>query len=837
MGEQTTYDAIPEEVRRLLADYQAECVVKRAGPLSLIEVSAMESGCALLDAPRPLRVAALNTVLARTREVGLFPVMRGNDKGAIVPVAPASVCGFVPLLCALLDEPLFNELDETLPLLRAVEDTGAVHWARYGNYVWDAGSLLDAAVFQLLQFVSDHEGGFPEFLALLERLLPTYLMRPDESPTSKRLRVQAEIALGLRPEEPPLVKAKPWGVEALTDLAQMPPPERKGWKALLRFVGATCLESPSKARLERLRAHHQAVGSEAFERYAVRWFGLVAAVTGPLIDRNSSALRGLVWCTGAVSDSPQVAAALADLAAAGYRKLPRAAARSIVLGDACVGALGRMPAMAGVASLARLRATVRHPAALAAIERTFADAARRTGISPDELEEVALPTFGLDAGGRLSLPIGGYAAENAVDGGRLAGWRWRKPDGREQKSVPAVVKQKHADAWQEAKSAAEVLEQALSGQRARLERLLLQSREWSVSIWRDCYQNHPLVLGLARRLIWRFECPDGIVWLGLPLSGGLVDEYGTDVAGRLSDDVRVRLWHPLDSDPATVLRWRSLLEERRIQQPFKQAHREVYLLTDAERATRVYSNRFAAHLLRLYQFHALCGQRGWSSQTPRYGSGSANASRVLPQAGLIADFRAEPLWDGRMSDTGVPDLTTTDQVRFRRHDTDAPLPLSDLPPLVFSEVMRDVDLFVGVASLGNDPNWADGGPQGRFRNYWQDYSFGDLTESAKTRADVLSRLLPRLKIADRCRLDGRFLIVRGDLRTYKIHLGSGNILMEPNDQYLCIVAKSGVDEGAGGLFLPFEGDLTLSVIVSKAFLLAADTRITDPTITRQIGVH
>ena len=144
-------------------------------------------------------------------------------------------------------------------------------------------------------------------------------------------------------------------------------------------------------------------------------------------------------------------------------------------------------------------------------------------------------------------------------------------------------------------------------------------------------------------------------------------------------------------------------------------------------------------------------------------------------------------------------------------------------------------MFVGVASVGNDPTWADGGPQGRFVNYWQDYSFGELTETAKTRADVLTRLLPRLKIAARCRLDGRFLVVRGDLRTYKIHLGSGNILMEPNDQYLCIVPSSRAED-AGDLFLPFEGDRTLAVILSKAFLLADDTRIADPTITRQIKV-
>ena len=76
-------------------------------------------------------------------------------------------------------------------------------------------------------------------------------------------------------------------------------------------------------------------------------------------------------------------------------------------------------------------------------------------------------------------------------------------------------------------------------------------------------------------------------------------------------------------------------------------------------------------------------------------------------------------------------------------------------------------------------------------------------------------------------------MVRGDLRTYRIHLGSGNILMAPDDQYLCIVAAR--DGRAGKLFLPFDDDPVLSVILSKAFLLADDTKITDPSITRQIS--
>jgi hypothetical protein len=37
------------------------------------------------------------------------------------------------------------------------------------------------------------------------------------------------------------------------------------------------------------------------------------------------------------------------------------------------------------------------------------------------------------------------------------------------------------------------------------------------------------------------------------------------------------------------------------------------------------------------------------------------------------------------------------------------------------------------------------------------------------------------------------------------------------------------------VFLPFEGDLRLSTILSKALLFAGDRSITDPTITRQLA--
>ena len=55
--------------------------------------------------------------------------------------------------------------------------------------------------------------------------------------------------------------------------------------------------------------------------------------------------------------------------------------------------------------------------------------------------------------------------------------------------------------------------------------------------------------------------------------------------------------------------------------------------------------------------------------------------------------------------------------------------------------------------------------------------------------------------------------------------------MEDGSQYLCIVPGAGAP---AGVVLPFEGDGVLSLVLSKAFLLARDDRIQDPSIRSQI---
>ncbi len=98
----------------------------------------------------------------------------------------------------------------------------------------------------------------------------------------------------------------------------------------------------------------------------------------------------------------------------------------------------------------------------------------------------------------------------------------------------------------------------------------------------------------------------------------------------------------------------------------------MYLLTDAERNTRVYSNRFAAHVLKQHQFNALCGARGWKNSLRLIVDDEyPPATRPLPAHAIRAEFWVEGIGEHYGTDTteaGTYLYVATDQVRFYAAD-------------------------------------------------------------------------------------------------------------------------------------------------------------------------
>jgi hypothetical protein len=434
---------------------------------------------------------------------------------------------------------------------------------------------------------------------------------------------------------------------------------------------------------------------------------------------------------------------------------------------------------------------------------------------------------GLGADGTLTLRFDDYTVQISIEETTSTTVRWIDKDGKVLKSVPSHVKEDHAEEWKELQRNLKDIEKQLSAHRSRIERLLLTQRALSIETLQTCYLNHPLLSDMSRRLIWQFESG-----LGMWHNGRVISDTEREID--LASHQTARLWHPVFSDVNTIFHWRCWLEDHGIRQPFKQAHREVYLLTDAERQTRTYSNRFGAHILRQHPFAALCEQRGWRYRVMGQWDSHNTPTLELPQFGLCAQYDVDfPQDESEVSSHMVYLLIRTGAMRFV-DGVNAPQELESIPTAVFSEVMRDLDLFTGVASIGSDPAWGQRKPV-PFRAYWDAFSFGELTEMANHRRDLLERIIPRLSIKDRCQLEGRFLLVRGDRATYKIHLGSGNVLIEPGSRYLCIVEGAATKAKPRNLALPFDGDPKLSLILSKAFLLADDRKIKDEMILRQLS--
>ncbi|GAB7037068.1 MULTISPECIES: DUF4132 domain-containing protein [Catenuloplanes] len=642
---------------------------------------------------------------------------------------------------------------------------------------------------------------------------------------------------------------EPWAERAVAEVEGMPAERRSAWHALLSHcVPAVDSTRPSALWRKQVRPLLDAVGTEEFAARVDGWLELVGAPrTRPLYDPgprggcgcgcepgrvrtlrkarsprhfdryNVRLLAGLLWARALCPPSEELLRHLGRIAERATAMISGHGAASPKLANAAVAVLAGTDHPVAVAQLARLASRVKYKGTLRLIEKGLDARATALGIPREDVEEMALPGYGLP----LADSLGDCSYEVALHG-MNATMTWRNANGKPVKAVPAQVRAEFGEELKELKATVKDIGATLIATRDRLEGLLRRDRRWTAGAWRERLLDHPLARVLARRLIWTV---DGVAvcWAGDTLR--TVD----DTALVPGDDAEVRLWHPVVEEAPVVAAWREFLVRHEITQPFKQAHREQYLLTDAERATGTYSNRFAAHVVLQHRLHAVMSRRGWWYELWRNDPYSKEHPHLkLPDLALRAELTLAGM-DVRESDDITFDTMVTDQLLFLPS-----VPLERIPAVVLSEVMRDVDLFVAVAGVGSDPDWFDGGPHGRYREYWTRSSFGELAPSGTMRREVLAGLIPQLAIADRCTLGERFLEVRGSLHTYRIHYGSGNILIAPDDRYLCIIPASAKRAAEPDLYLPFEGDSRLSEIISKALLLAADEKIEDQVILHQL---
>lgn len=309
---------------------------------------------------------------------------------------------------------------------------------------------------------------------------------------------------------------------------------------------------------------------------------------------------------------------------------------------------------------------------------------------------------------------------------------------------------------------------------------------------------HPLLAPLLSRLVLY---GDGVV--GWPAEAGTVLDGLEGRREAVGAHDKVRIAHPVDLiGTGQWSAWQRDVFAREVVQPFKQVFRELYVPTSSELSEPASSRRYAGHQVQPRQALALLGSRGWVSR-PEEG-----VRRTFHDARVTAWLTFQ---EGFFSPAEIDGLTL-EEVRFSPPGSWDAVTLDQIPPRIFSETMRDLDLVVSVAHIGGvDPEAS--------------------ASSIEMRAALVSETARVLDL-DNIRVDEPRVFVDGSLGRYNVHLGSAMVHRQPGGALFIVAVPS---QYRGRLFLPFaDDDPKTAEVLSKVLMLARDTEIRDPTILEQI---
>ena len=369
-------------------------------------------------------------------------------------------------------------------------------------------------------------------------------------------------------------------------------------------------------------------------------------------------------------------------------------------------------------------------------------------------------------------------------------------DGKLLKSVPAKYK-KHETVlkFQE-------VTKKLKEQYSRTKQMMEQAMEdrTSFEVWEFLELSQNPVAGPITRPLVVKTIEEQDAKLGFLTEDGIRDVSGTILP--VNPDDKIFIAHPFDLyESGHWHEYQKLLFEKQIKQPFKQVFRELYVKLEEE-LEKEESMLFSGNQIQPQKTVGALRSRRWVAD---YDDG---LQKIYYKENIVARIYAMADWFSP-SDAEAP---TLEYVVFADRKTGKPLKIKDIPDIIYSEVMRDVDLAVSVAHAGGvDPETSHSTIEMR-------------------RAIVECNL--SLFGTKNVRLEGSHAIIDGTLGQYTVHLGSGVVHQIGNAMLFVVPVHS---QHRGRIFLPFvDDDPKTAEIMSKIVLFAEDGKIKDPNILRQI---
>ena len=364
--------------------------------------------------------------------------------------------------------------------------------------------------------------------------------------------------------------------------------------------------------------------------------------------------------------------------------------------------------------------------------------------------------------------------------------------GKELKSLPTKLKKdKYIEAIKE-------VHKNLKEQYRRSRKMLEEAMEDGTEFYGYEIENlmtNPVIAPILKSLVFKMEND-----LGYYMDKKLKSAKKKSVA--VKDDSLLKIAHCFDLfESGEWATYQKDIFDRELRQPFKQVFRELYVKTVDEKG-RDKSLRYAGHQVQPAKTVALLKTRRWIID------GQEGLEKVYYKKNIIAKIFALADWFSP-ADIEAP---TLEEVQFFDRKTFKPILIDDVPDLIFTEVMRDLDLVVSVAHIGDvDPEASH-----------------STIEMRKAIVEFNCKLFKLKNVT----FTENHALIKGERAEYSIHLGSGLIHQKAGSAINVLPVHS---QHRGRVFLPFiDDDPKTAEIMAKVLLFAQDDKIKDVFILEQI---
>lgn len=247
---------------------------------------------------------------------------------------------------------------------------------------------------------------------------------------------------------------------------------------------------------------------------------------------------------------------------------------------------------------------------VAEFERVCDAYCTQRGITREELEDIAIPSWGLDTRGERVFDLGTRQVSFRLESRDELRFI-EQENGKEYASFPRSKKTDDPSRFALARARYDQfswpMRHLFGEQAARLERAMIQGKSWRYAWWREhVATGHVVVSAMAHRLLWEVLDARGelVARALLDASGDLMNLEAERVSP--AEDHRLRLAHPASLSANERAAWSEQLATDELIQPFDQLSRELYLDASPEQVNALFASSFTNALI------AQLWQLGWT---------------------------------------------------------------------------------------------------------------------------------------------------------------------------------------------------------------------------------